>query len=274
MIELPEAVTLASQLTETVQGKRIAGVIAGHSPHKWAWFHGDPDGYDQLLSGKSVGRAVSHGGFVDVEVERARLVFAEGVALRFHEPGAVRPEKHQLLVEFGDSCALSGSVRMYGGLWAFDDGEFDNPYFEAARAAPSPLSDDFDRLYFDRLVDGIQGRKLSVKAFLATEQRVPGLGNGVLQDILFEAGIHPKRKMLTLGPAEMDSLFKAVRLTLAEMTRLGGRDTENDLHGRPGGYKTKLSRNTVGQECPKCGGTIEKARYMGGSIYFCAGCQV
>lgn|GEM_PF-2077218 len=30
------------------------------------------------------------------------------------------------------------------------------------------------------------------KAFLATEQRIPGLGNGVLQDILWTARIHPK----------------------------------------------------------------------------------
>jgi formamidopyrimidine-DNA glycosylase len=43
---------------------------------------------------------------------------------------------------------------------------------------------------------------LSAKAFLATEQRIPGLGNGVLQDILFTAGIHPKRKMAAISEEE------------------------------------------------------------------------
>lgn len=36
MIELPEAVTLATQLHETVKGSRVATVVASHSPHKWA----------------------------------------------------------------------------------------------------------------------------------------------------------------------------------------------------------------------------------------------
>ena len=61
----------------------------------------------------------------------------------------------------------------------------------------SPLGDGFDAAYFDRLVAGAKPN-LSAKAFLATEQRIPGLGNGVLQDILFNARIHPKRKMATL----------------------------------------------------------------------------
>jgi hypothetical protein len=34
---------------------------------------------------------------------------------------------------------------------------------------------------------GQEVKKLSLKALLATEQRIPGLGNGVLQDILFKA---------------------------------------------------------------------------------------
>lgn len=55
-----------------------------------------------------------------------------------------------------------------------------------ARSKPDPLSDDFSEEYFHRLY-GEQDGKLSVKAFLATKQRIPGLGNGVLQDILFHA---------------------------------------------------------------------------------------
>lgn len=35
--------------------------------------------------------------------------------------------------------------------------------------------------------------KLTAKTFLAAEQRIPGLGNGVLQGILFQACIYLKR---------------------------------------------------------------------------------
>jgi len=45
------------------------------------------------------------------------------------------------------------------------------------------------------------------------------------------------------------------------------------LHGKPGRYKTLLSRNTVNKPCSACGTIIRKEAYMGGSIYFCPQCQ-
>jgi formamidopyrimidine-DNA glycosylase len=57
------------------------------------------------------------------------------------------------------------------------------------------------------------------------------------------------------------------------MTDLGGRDTEKDLLGQAGGYKTLLSKNTVNDPCPRCGGRIKKEAYLGGAVYYCKGCQ-
>ena len=57
------------------------------------------------------------------------------------------------------------------------------------------------------------------------------------------------------------------------MTFEGGRDTERDLFGCLGGYKTRLGKNTAGKPCPVCGDIIKKEAYMGGSIYYCPTCQ-
>jgi formamidopyrimidine-DNA glycosylase len=113
----------------------------------------------------------------------------------------------------------------------------------------------------------------SAKAVLATEQRVPGIGNGVLQDILFYAGIHPKRKKSTLTNKEKGELFHSLKSTLKNMTDQGGRDTEKDFLGNSGGYKTILSKNTVNQPCLKCGDLIVKNAYLGGAVYYCPACQ-
>ena len=62
MIELPEAVVLARQVTETLAGKRIANAIANTSPHKFAWYAGDPAHYNDRLAGRTQhepGRAAS-----------------------------------------------------------------------------------------------------------------------------------------------------------------------------------------------------------------------
>jgi formamidopyrimidine-DNA glycosylase len=199
-------------------------------------------------------------------------VVGDGINLRFHKVEEPRPEKHQLLIEFEDGTAISASAAMYGGIFCTPAGGHDNPYYLLAVKKPSPLTDVFSEDYFRGLFTP-ECEKLSVKAFLATEQRIPGLGNGVLQDILYNAGMHPKKKVSSLGEQERTTLFEVIRSILQEMTRLGGRDTERDLFGNPGGYSTKMSKNTAGKECPRCGQIILKESYMGGSVYYCPGCQ-
>lgn len=272
MLELPETIVMAEQITKVLQGKRIMNVTANHSPHKLAWFYGEPLEYQQHLSGKAIEKAVSHGGFVEIEAEGMRLLFNDGVNLRYFEPGEKLPSKHQLHLEFEDYSVLVGTVQMYGGLGAFPEGQLDNPYYLGARQKPSPLTQQFDYSHFETLLQELP-KSLSAKAFLATEQRIPGLGNGVLQDILWTARLHPKRKIANLAELELQALFEAVKTVLGEMTAKGGRDTERDLFGCPGGYQTILSKNTVAKPCPVCGMNIKKAAYLGGSIYFCEGCQ-
>jgi formamidopyrimidine-DNA glycosylase len=272
MIELPEAAVLAKQSNAILRGKRIRSVIAARYPHKFAWYFGDPQDYASLLTGATVGKAESYGGQVEIAADDARMAFSDGVNLRYLPSGSKPPDKHQLMLELDDGSCLVGSVQMYGGLAAFREGKNDNQYYLVAKEKPSPLTDRFDADYFNSLFDG-DTAGLSLKALLATEQRIPGLGNGVLQDILFSARMHPKKKVGALASAERRLLFDSIRSTLADMVEGGGRDTENDLLGAPGGYRTRLSRNTSGQPCPVCGTPISKEAYMGGSIYYCSTCQ-
>ena len=274
MVEFPEAVNFAVQLNKTVQHKQIKHVVAAHSPHKFAWYHGDPQRYTDLLVGQPIDEAYNFGGVVEFRAGDAFMAVSEGTFWRYHADTASIPKKHQMLIEFEDDSVLSLTVRMYGGILCFREGEAENEYYLIAREKPSPLSDAFNRVYFDALIELEELGNLSLKAFLATEQRIPGLGNGCLQDILFNARLHPKRKVISLSAAEKDALFRSVKETLAQMAREGGRNTEPDLFGQPGGYATKCSKNTVGQPCAVCGTPIQKASYMGGSIYFCPSCQL
>jgi len=161
-------------------------------------------------------------------------------------------------------------VVMYGGI-ILHNNNYDNEYYIKSKNYISPLSDEFEKHYNKVLLESKDN--LSVKAFLATEQRFPGIGNGVLQDILFEAGIHPKRKISTLSKDEKDNLLKSIIKVTNNMLKEGGRDTEKDIFGNKGGYKVKMSKNTVSEGCLKCGGQIIKEAYLGGSIYYCPVCQ-
>ncbi len=273
MMEIPEAAIIARQVNETIIGKKITQVEAEHSPHKLTWYQGDPRQYPELLTGKSISEAYPLGGTLEIRVEDVFIALSEGTNLTYLTQEMPLPLKHQLLLKFEDGSGVYVSVQMYGGILCFRMDEVTNPYYLGAKEKPSPLLDAFDRAYFDAILAPEETKKLSAKALLATGQRVPGLGNGVLQDILYNAKIHPKRSAASLDPQEVDALFASVKTTLRGMADMGGRDTEHDLFGNPGGYITKCSKLTVGKPCAVCGGIIEKAAYLGGSIYYCPSCQ-
>lgn len=70
MIEIPEAAALSRQLNDTVKDKRIESAEAGHSPHKFAWYTGDPAEYGKLLAGRTVKEARASGGAVELALSR------------------------------------------------------------------------------------------------------------------------------------------------------------------------------------------------------------
>ncbi len=273
MMELTEAAVCSAQLDQAVSGKKIVNVIAAQSPHKFAWYYKDPEDYKDRLLGRRIQNAVSFGGMVELRADEIRVLFGEGVSIRYHQNNETPLTKHQLLITFEDNTAISASVVMYGGLWCFTEGEFDNPYYLIAKEKPSPLSEKFDLCYFKKLLSSTGTKSLSAKAFLATQQRIPGLGNGLIQDILFLAGIHPRRKMQTLSDEEFNKLYQELKQLLSKIIMMGGRDTEKDIFGNFGGYETILSKKTLDQPCRSCNTTLTKETYLGGSIYYCSTCQ-
>lgn len=272
MLEIPECNVIAHQLNQTIKNKTIKNVHTNSSPHRFAFYFGDPDLYHSFLAGKMIGGVKAFGGQVELTVEDFKMVFGDGVNIRYFDESQTIPQKHQLHVEFDDLSFLVCTIQMYGGMWAFKDGQNDNPYYIAAKEKPSPLTEQFDKHYYENLINNTKPT-MSIKAFLATEQRIPGLGNGVLQDILFNAGINPKNKLNSLSDREIDSLYQSIKKTIFDMTTKGGRDTEKDLFGINGGYKTVLSSKTLKKPCTGCGDTIIRQTYMGGNVYYCPTCQ-
>ncbi|HWR19851.1 MAG TPA: endonuclease VIII [Clostridia bacterium] len=282
MIELPEAYVLAEQINNTLVNKTIISACANAHPHTFAWFTGDPKEYNDKLFGRKITSAnpgtqytcVGNTEIIctDPAGDKTDMLLTISTPIRYHAVGEKLPKHHQLLLEFEDHSHLSCTVQMWGSMFCYLASENGLPDGYTCNKAPSALSNTFDESYFNMLLAGVKP-SLSVKAFLATEQRIPGLGNGVLQDILFYAGINPKTKLEKLSDDIKERLYKSVKTTLADMVRRGGRDTEKDLFGHEGGYKTVLSKKTVHSPCPICDATIVREVYLGGNIYYCPICQ-
>ena len=276
MIELPETYVLSEQISRTLTGKTIKSAAANDHPHAYAWYTGDPAEYNGRLAGKRItgsnpGTGYTCGGNTEILCEDMLLVIS--TPIKYHAPGEKPPKSRQLLLEFEDGSYMSCTVQMWGAMFCYPamaDGLPKENY--VCDKAPTPYEDAFSEAYFDGLWRGVKPT-LSAKAFLATEQRIPGFGNGVLQDVLFNARIHPKRKLETLSDGDKENLYKSLKSTLETMRAQGGRDTERDLFGNIGGYQTILSSKTRGFPCPVCGGGLVREAYLGGNVYFCPACQ-
>ena len=272
MLELPESFTIAKQIDDSLRGKVIAAVEIEQSPHKFAFFTADKEKYAGMLTGETILGGARHGGYAEIITARHIVNFSDGAYPRYYAPGEKPPAKRQFMLKFSDGSHLAVCIQMYGFIGAARIDEPENPYRRVAVEKPDPLGDAFTYGYFKSLYEP-DGKKLSLKAFLATEQRIPGLGNGVLQDILFNAKIDPRRDIKTLSDENWRVLYAAVCSALRQMCDLGGRSTERDLFGNPGGYPCRLCKDTLGSPCPVCGTPIEKTAYMGGAVYFCRECQ-
>lgn len=272
MLELPESYTIANQMQKALTGKIISSIEVLHTPHSFAFFHGDIDNYGDLLEGQTVIAATYHGGMIEMDTEDCMVVFADGAYPKYYEEEKKYPKKHQMAIYFDDETAVFVSIQMYGIIYVFPKGECTEGYYMSSGSKPNPLCDEFTFEYFRSLYPGNQ-KKLSAKAFLATEQRIPGLGNGVLQDILWDAQIDPRFDMRKASEADFRAIYTSIKKILGEMCERGGRDTERDLFGQKGKYITQLSKNSLFEPCIRCGTEIHKASYMGGTVYFCENCQ-
>ncbi len=273
MLELPEVLTLSKQANDTLVGKTITRVFNATKPHKFTFYNGDPLEYGKLLVGKTFVSAKGYGMYVDFFLSDGTVInIGDGTHVRYYEPNDKIPANYQLLFTFNDNSFLVFTVAMYGFIGVYPDGIIDNKYHRLSKESISPLDRRYTIKDFDKLFSEAK-KTLTAKALLATEQRIPGVGNGVTHDILFNAKVNPKQKILSLSDAKKEFFFYSLKETLQEMAFKGGRDTQTDLYGNSGGYITILSSKTWKNPCPRCGNTIIKEAYLGGSVYYCPECQ-
>lgn len=273
MKELPENQTLAKQINETLKGRVITDVFNATKHHKFTFYYNDPLTYGKLLVGRQIKSSESFGMYVDILLDKnTKISLGEGTNLKYGTISSKMPDNYQLLLTLDDNSYLAFTVAMFGTIAAYD-GIYDEVYYRKSAESISPLSSEFNESYFEKLLVGLKP-KLSVKMLLAAEQRIPGLGNGVLQDILFNAKVNPRREISTLTDIDKSAMFQSIKATLKSMVLQGGRDTETDLFGNYGNYRTILSRNTLKNPCPGCGNPITKdASFSGGVVYYCPICQ-
>jgi formamidopyrimidine-DNA glycosylase len=117
------------------------------------------------------------------------------------------------------------------------------------------------------LSEVLHRRKIPIKPALMDQAVLAGLGNIYAAEALWEAQIDPRSAAAAMSADTLTRLVDAIKLVLSPRRRRPGRYTETRNRGRFAVYDRE------GQECRRCGGTIQRIVQAGRSTYFCPDCQ-
>jgi formamidopyrimidine-DNA glycosylase len=279
MIEIPEATTIATQMQKELPGKTIAKFGRGVLTHKFLWLNRSDEDFEATLGGLVVKSASSYGRSIYLNLGSHMLWWGDtGGKLLYHPPGDKLPKKYHLIWHFVDGSILTFAMQMWGSVKLLDSSEFDQIPNAETGVAPLDPKFTFDRFtqmldtYPEKTAKGIKG--FLVATGHVTPDHVSGLGNAIVQDILFTAQLSPKRKIPDLTMNERYKLYVSIQKTVDKAIELGGRYDERDLYNQPGRYIRLMDSKTVGTPCGVCGEKIIKLSYLGGACYICKRCQV
>lgn len=278
-IEMPEATILTRQMQAELPGKVVAAYALKDAGklQQTGFFNKDSAAFERLV-GQRVEAAVCRGNTMILELsgQQRLIVFPEyGGEVLFHAPGGPLPARYHFRLDFADTSALTVRINTVGGVHALDSSALTEHYIYRRDFDRAKLSPDDEALTAARFAELLAGASRQLKTVLVGKDAVVvGLSNAAFQDIIYRAGLHPKRRAAELSAAETAALYEAMRLVVAERLRLGGKAGFSDLYGQPGAYVAAMGPVMKGKDCPRCGTGIQKIAHGGGEVYLCPGCQL
>jgi formamidopyrimidine-DNA glycosylase len=136
---------------------------------------------------------------------------------------------------------------------------------------PEPLTELDALSFYKRLITIPSGM---IKTVLMNQSVVAGIGNIYSDEILWDAGIHPERRVGSLSQKDVKKIFTSMIDILHKGIELGG-DSMSDyrnIHGLRGDFQNSHNAyRKTGKPCQKkgCSGTIHRKIIGGRSGHFC-----
>ena len=285
MPELPEVETIRRQLEPDLSGRRFEAVEVLDS---YFAKPATPGAFEAAAEGRTVTDVGRRGKYLVLELDNGRslvihlrmtgsitLLAPDGTAnpgdARIYDPGdAVKHLKARFTLDDGGEMLFADPRRFGRGFIAAPDELA--VYFDD-RLGAEPLSDDFT---VEEMARVSAGRTGPLKSFLLNQKAVAGVGNIYADEALHRAGLHPLSPGGSMKPEHHEALRDGVVEALQRGLDLGGAsiDDYRDARGETGAMQNEfLVHRREGEDCPRCGGTIQRIVVGGRSTYFCPDCQ-
>ena len=286
MPELPEVETVRRGLAPVMEGQRIAQADIRRPGLRWPF----PPGMAERLTGATVLRLRRRSKYIlgDLSTGETLLIHL-GMSGRMLVSGATgrdmpgqfhhthpAPEKHDhVVLDMGSGARITfNDARRFGAMDLMDSATAETHPLLAS-IGPEPLGNAFDGPY---LAAQLKSRRTPIKSALLDQRIVAGLGNIYVCEVLFRAGISPKRQAGRIATPRLEALVPIIRDVLTEAIAAGGsslrdhRQTDGEL-----GYFQHVFQvyGREGDPCrtPGCPATIRRIVQSGRSSFYCPACQ-
>jgi formamidopyrimidine-DNA glycosylase len=266
MPELPEIASRAREMQKELTGKTIKEIevlqpkCLNVSTRK----------FKSALEGAKLRGTTYHGKWLFTETTKGYLLINMGMGgeMLLVDPKSM-PEKWRVAFHFKDRTTLAINFWWFGYTHYAADGKLDK-HTMSAKLGPNAI--DVTLAEFREMLGKRRG---AIKSFLLNQERIAGIGNAYVHDILFLAGLHPLRTIDTMSDEEMEALWNGIQKGLKPALRKRGAFYERDLYGKRGGFKMKdiIVGYREGKPCPSCGDTIVKIKTGSTSSFICPKCQ-
>jgi len=262
MPELPDLLYILSRLREVLVGREVTAERVGEP----VILRFAVPGNLSLLLGRALTGVFRKSHFLVFRFEGLDLAVNPMLAGRFRLAEAGQKDERSL-----------GFALVFGDLELryLDDKKMGKAYLIATddwRAVPGMRTGGVDVLSPEftpeRFVSLLKHRRDQVRVFLLDKRALDSLGNAYADEVLFEAGIHPKTFCRKLTHDD------AIRLHGAIVKVLGEAVAEVEGRAEPIEVKVRDFLKVRRKEtCPRCGSKIRTAGVRGMDAWFCPQCQ-
>ena len=266
MPELPEIASRAREMNKALAGKTIKKIEVLQPK----CLNVSVKRFKNALEGAELLDTSYHGKWLFTRTSKGYLLINMGMGgeLLLVDKKSM-PEKWRVAFHFKDGTTLAVNFWWFGYTHYAAENRLGR-HEMTSKLGPNAI--DISLKEFRGLVEGRRG---AVKSFLLNQERIAGIGNAYVHDILFMAGLHPLRKLDTLTDDEVEALWYGIQNGLGLSLKKRGAFYERDLRGRRGGFKMQdiLIGYREGKPCPNCGGKIVKIRTGSTASFVCEKCQ-
>ena len=264
MPELPEIASRAREMNKELPGKTIKKVEVLQPK----CLNVSPKKFTSALEGAKLKGTTYHGKWLFTETTKGYLLINMGMGGELLLVDSKEmPEKWRIAFHFKDRTTLAVNFWWFGYTHyaaALDKHKM------STKLGPNAID-----VTLDEFREMLGKRRGAIKSYLLNQERIAGIGNAYVHDILFLAGLHPLRTIDTLSDDEVEALWNGIQKGLKPAMKKRGAFYERDLHGRRGGFKMDdiIVGYREGKPCPTCDEAIVKIKTGSTASFICPKCQ-